>query len=327
MNHHHRVHLGRSGLQVTRMGLNLAAIGRLAPGLPDHATAVIDRAWQHGLRLFDTAPQYGDGSAERHTGQALATRPRDDFILTTKVGQHVAAGSAYLWLGETDTSGEDLQADFTYDGVHRSLEQSMRRLGTDRLDVVHLHDPVRRADEALRGGYKALVQLRAAGTVGAISASTDHVGLLAEYATIGRRGNQHDPGFDCFLIAGRYTLLDQSGLDLLLPRCAAWGLGVMAAGALHPGLLTGATAPNQPAYVKARAEAIRRVCDLHGVPVRAAALQFPLGHPAVATVLVGARSPQQLDDDIAMFNHPIPTALWADLKQRNLIEQRSPVPR
>ncbi|GHJ46980.1 oxidoreductase [Catellatospora sp. TT07R-123] len=306
------------------MGLNLAAVGRLALGRADGAAAVIDHAWQRGLRLFDTAPEYGDGSAERHTGRALADRPREDYVLTTKVGRQNEPGGAYLWLGDPSPGP---QFDFSYDGVHRSLEQSMHRLSVERLDVVHLHDPVRRADEALRGGYKALVQLRAAGTIGAISASADHTGLLAEYAAIGRRSDQQDPGFDCFLLAGRYTLLDQSGLDLLLPRCAAWGIGVMAAGVLHRGLLAGAPATDRPAYVRERVEAIRRVCDLYAVPLRAAALQFPLGHPAVATVLVGAKSPEQLEDDIAMFNHPIPAALWADLKRRNLIEQRTPTPR
>src|SRR6266545_3062995 len=295
------VRLGRSDLMVTRLGIGLAPIGGLyRPVGDEQGEATVDRAWERGLRLFDTAPLYGYGLSERRTGRALAKRPRDEFVVAPRF-------------------------DFSYAAVRKSLDESLARLDMDRVDVLHIHDPDDHFDEALAGTYRALVELRAAGTIGAISAGMNQAPMLARFVR-----EAGEPGFDCFMLAGRYTLLDQSGLDKLLPLCAERGIGVMAAGVYNSGLLGNPTpkshydyaAPPQPLLDKALA--IRDVCERHGVPLRAAAIQFPLGHPAVTTVVIGARSPEQLDDNVEMFEHPIPEALWADLKSKGLLPEHVP---
>jgi len=324
------VKLGRTDLVVTRLALGLAPIGGLyRPVGDEQAVATVDRAWERGLRLFDTAPLYGYGLSERRTGQALAKRPRDEYVLATKVGRLLEPGGAdtqEIW-PEARATGVAPRFDFSYEAVRNSLEASLDRLGLDRVDVLHIHDPDDHFDEALAGTYRALADLREAGVIGAISAGMNQAPMLARFV---REGGE--PGFDCFMLAGRYTLLDQSGLDELLPLCAQRGIGVMAAGVYNSGLLGNPSpkshydyvAPPEPLLQKALA--IKAVCERHEVPLRAAAIQFALGHPAVTTVVIGARSPQQLDDNVAMFEHPIPDALWADLKAEGLLPGHVPTP-
>jgi len=324
------VQLGRADLMVTRLGFGLAPIGGLYKPVGDErAVAAIDRAWECGLRLFDTAPLYGYGLSERRTGMALAKRPRDEFVLATKVGRLLEPGGGDtqdIW-PEAALAGVAPRFDFSYAAVRKSLEESLARLGLDRVDVLHIHDPDDHFDEALAGTYRALVELRAAGVIGAISAGMNQAPMLARFVR-----ESGEPGFDCFMLAGRYTLLDQSGLDELLPLCAQRGIGVMAAGVYNSGLLGNPSpkshydyaAPPEP--LLERALAIRAVCERYDVPLRAAAIQFPLGHPAVSTVVIGARSPEQLTDNVEMFQHPIPDALWAELKSKDLLPEHVPTP-
>jgi aryl-alcohol dehydrogenase-like predicted oxidoreductase len=322
--------LGRTDLVVTRLALGAAPIGGLYRPVGDEtAVATVDRAWERGLRLFDTAPLYGYGLSERRTGMALAKRPRDEFVLATKVGRLLEPGGGDvqdIW-PEGALTGVAPRFDFSYDAVRTSLSASLDRLGLDRVDVLHIHDPDDHFDQALAGTYRALADLRRAGVIGAISAGMNQAPMLARFVR-----ESGDPGFDCFMLAGRYTLLDQSGLDDLLPLCAERGIGLMAAGVYNSGLL-GNPSPKShydyatpPEPLLAKALAIKDVCERHGVPLRAAAIQFPLGHPAVTTVVIGARSPEQLDDNIAMFEHPIPGALWADLKSAGLLGEDVPTP-
>jgi len=329
-----RVPLGRTGLAVTRLGLGLAPIGGLyAPVGDEAASATVIRAWDRGLRLFDTAPLYGYGLSERRAGAVLAGRPRADFVLATKVGrvlpaegprrQIVRAPVAGTAPGGAD--GQDFwpeatpelapRFDFTAGGVDASLAASLDRLGLDRVDVVHIHDPDDHYAEALREAYPALVALREAGRIGAVSVGMNQAPMLARFVreTAGRGG------LDCVLVAGRYTLLDRSAADELLPLCAEHGVAVLAGGVYNSGLLAdpspGATYDYRPVPPDrlARARAIRDLCAGHGVPLRAAAIQFPARHPAVTAVLVGARSAAEVDDALAMAAHPVPDSLWAEL--------------
>ncbi|HCU52488.1 MAG TPA: aldo/keto reductase [Micromonosporaceae bacterium] len=308
-----RVRLGQTDLHVTRLGLGLGPIGGLYSPVSDaEATATLDRAWDHGLRFFDTAPLYGYGSSERRAGAALCARPRADFVLSTKVGRLLVSGG-----DDTQDVWADLPAgvaprfDFSYGGVMRSFEESRARLGFERIDVLHIHDPDHHFDEALSGALKALAELRAAGVIGAIGAGMNQAEMLTAFAKHG--------GFDCFILAGRYTLLDQSGLIELLPLCAKQRIGVIAAGVYQSGLLAdpkpGATDNYHPVSQERldRALALREVCESHGVPLRAAAIQFPFTHPAVTSVIVGVRTPEEVDDAVAMFSHPVPPSLWPEL--------------
>jgi D-threo-aldose 1-dehydrogenase len=324
------VKLGRTDLVVTRLGIGLAPVGGLYEPVGDEqGVATVDRAWERGLRLFDTAPLYGYGLSERRAGRSLARRPRDEYVLATKVGRLLEPGGADIQEHWPEGAGTGVapRFDFSYGAVRTSLESSLERLGLDRVDVLHIHDPDDHFDEALAGTYRALADLKKAGIIGAISAGMNQAPMLARFVR-----ESGDPGFDCFMLAGRYTLLDQSGLGELLPLCAERGIGVMAAGVYNSGLL-GNPSPRShydyaapPAPLLAKALAIKAVCERHGVPLRAAAIQFPLGHPAVNTVVIGARSPQQLDDNVEMFEYPIPGALWADLKAEGLLPGHVPAP-
>ncbi len=319
------VPLGRTSLQVTRLGLGTAPLGGLYAAVGDEvARATVDRAWELGLRWFDTAPLYGSGLAERRVGAALAARPRDAYALATKVGRLLVPGGAPEQEFWGETSGLAPVFDYSAAGTRRSLEDSLGRLGLDRVDVVHVHDPDEHVRAALEGAYPALAALRAEGAITAVGAGMNQAPALAELARAA--------DFDCFLLAGRYTLLDQSGLADLLPLCAERGIAVIAGGVFNSGLLAdprpGARFDYNPVddATLARALAVRQVCDRHDVPLAAAALQFPLGHPAVATVVVGARSPQEIADNVALFDLEIPGALWADLKRAGLLPQEVPVP-
>ncbi|WP_412539428.1 aldo/keto reductase [Longispora sp. K20-0274] len=321
-----RVRLGRTDLTVTRLGLGLAPIGGLFTAVPDEqALATVDRAWEHGFRLFDTAPLYGYGRSEQLAGRALSPRPRDGYVLATKVGRLLVPGGGdtqEFWAGPS--TGLAPRVDFSYAGVHDSLAASLDRLGLDRIDVLHVHDPDEHYDDAVSGAFRALAELRAAGTIGAVSVGMNQAPMLARFV--------REVGVDCVMLAGRYTLLDQSGLDELLPLCAERGVGVLAAGVYNSGLLAdprpGARYDYGPAAADLldRALAIEAVCARHGVPLRAAALRFALGHPAVTSVVVGARSPAEVDDNAAMFATDIPGGLWRDLRTAGLLPDGVPTP-
>ena len=300
-------------MQVTRLGLGSAPLGGLFEEVADdEAHRVVETAWQAGIRFFDTAPLYGHGLAEQRLGAVLRTKPRDEFVLATKVGRLLRAGAP----PEPGQAYKGVPAvnpvyDFSYDGVMRSVEESLERLGLDRVDVLHIHDPDDHFDQALTGAYRALDRLRTEGTIKAIGAGMNQAEMLARFA--------READFDCFLLAGRYTLLDRAGAKELLPLCAERGISIVAGGVFNSGILAnprpGATfnyeaAP--PALVQ-RVVRMQAICERHGVDLKAAAIQFPLRHPAVASVLTGCRSVGEVEENVHMFQAPIPSALWDEL--------------
>lgn len=309
------------------LGLGTAPLGGLfSPVSDDQAQAVIDAAWARGIRFFDTAPLYGHGDSERRLGAVLRGRTRDDFVVATKVGRLLrrpampAPEDAYY----KDTPPERPVFDFSYDGVMRSFEESLARLGLDRIDILHIHDPDAHEAEAAGGALQALARLRAQGAIRAIGAGMNQWQMLARFAEAG--------GFDCFLLAGRYTLLDQSALPVLLPLCAGRGIRIVAGGVYNSGLLAdprpGAkfNYDDAPPELLARARRLAAACRNHGVELRAAAVQFPRFHPAIATVLAGPRSVGELDDTLAMTRVPIPAALWEELRAEGLLPDGAPTP-
>jgi D-threo-aldose 1-dehydrogenase len=319
-----QVRLGSTDLQPTQLGLGLAPIGGLyTPVSDEQAAATIERAWQRGLRLFDTAPLYGYGRSERRTGAALSGRLRDELVLATKVGRLLGPA------GPDGDAGQEIWADplpgiaphfdFTADGVRRSIADSLARLGVPTIDIAHLHDPDDHWAQAAGEAHQALEKLRAEGTIRAISVGMNQTAMLTRFVRERR--------LDCVMVAGRYTLLDQSAGEALLPACADRGVGVLVAGVYNSGLLAdprpGATydyAPADPVLL-ARARAIAAVCEQYGVPLRAAAVQFPLRHPAVTSVVVGARSPGEVDAAVSAFEYEIPTTLWRRLQDESLLRR------
>lgn len=325
---------GGGALRVSRLALGCAALGNLYEPVSDEtARATVDAAWDAGVRTFDTAPHYGLGLSERRLGAALHGRPRDEYTLSTKVGRILvpdAEGRGGDDLANDLANGFAVAAthrrvwDFSADGVLRSLEASLDRLGLDRVDLALLHDPDEHAEQALREAYPALERLRAEGVVGAIGVGMNQSALPARFL--------RETDIDVVLLAGRYTLLDQDGLGELLPEAAARGRGVIIGGVLNSGLLTaprpGATYDYAPAPqpVLDRALRLLEITERHGVPLRAAALHFPFGHPAVASVLTGARSPEEVRDTVEQLRRPVPDALWDELRAEGLLGPGVPVP-
>ncbi|MEU8659847.1 aldo/keto reductase [Actinoplanes philippinensis] len=317
-----RVPLGGTDVTVTRLGMGLAPVGGLYSAVGDRtAAAAVDEAWRRGIRFFDTAPLYGAGLSERRAGAAL--RERSGFTLATKVGRRVVdekPATADMWA----EGGGSVRWDFSGPGVRSSHRESLERLGLPRVDVLHLHDPDDHFEQAVTEALPALAALRREGTIGAVSAGMNQSAMLTAFARTGH--------FDCLLLAGRYSLLDQSGLADLLPECHRRGISVIVGGVYNSGVLAapvpGATYDYRPAPPKvlARAQAMERICARYDVPLRAAALQFPLGHPAVTSVLVGMRSPEEAADAAAMASVRIPDGLWSDLAAAWLLDPEVPVP-
>ena len=321
--------LGRGPVEVSELAFGAAALGNLfTPVGDDEAAAALEAAWDAGIRYFDTAPHYGIGLSERRVGAALRQRPRDSYTLSTKVGRLLEPVPGPV-TGDDLANGFAVPAthrrvwDFSADGVRRSIEASLERLGLDRIDVVYLHDPDEHAAQALDQAYPALEKLRSEGVVGAIGAGMNQSAMLARFV--------RETDTDVVLLAGRYTLLDQDGLAELLPEAARRGTSVVVGGVFNSGLLAdprpGATFDYAaaPGELLERALRIKAVCERHGVPLRAAALQFPSGHPAVAGVLVGMRSAAEVRDAVAMAAHPVPGGLWAELRAEGLLPQEAPV--
>ncbi|WP_239103658.1 aldo/keto reductase [Microbispora corallina] len=301
-------------MKLTPYGFGAAPIGNLYTAITDEeATAAVDAAWDAGIRFFDTAPHYGLGLSERRLGDALRERPRDEYAISTKVGRLLVPG---------DGTGTDDQGfavpntlrrvwDFSRDGVRRSLEESLGRLGLTRVDLVLLHDPDNHWKEAVSEAYPALAELRDQGVVGAIGAGMNQWQMLADLV--------RETDLDVVLLAGRYTLLDRSGEDVLLPLCRERGVSVVAGAVFNSGLLArhdpGGTynyGPVPPELLE-RAREIARVCERHGVTLPQAAMAFPLRHPAVASVVIGMRSAGEVRQNMDLAARPIPDALWADL--------------
>lgn len=321
--------LGHSSVSVTALSLGAAAIGNLyTPVTAQEARATLDAAWDAGIRAFDTAPHYGLGLSERRLGAALAERPRAAYTVSTKVGRILEPVA--------DPSGDDLAEgfavpathrrrwDFSAEGVRRSLEESLDRLGLDRVDTVYLHDPDHHAEQALTEAYPAMEKLRSEGVVDAIGVGMNQSALPARFV--------RETDIDVVLLAGRYTLLDQTGLDELLPAAAERGVSVVIGGVFNSGILAGprATATfdygTAPEEILDRARRMQLICQEYGVHLRAAALQFPTGHPAVVSVLLGARSPRELSVAVADAATPVPAELWRDLKSDGLLPASAPTP-
>lgn len=327
MNPLEKVPLGRSGLSVTRLGLGCAAIGGLYGDIPDdQAVAVVRRALSLGLNLLDTAPLYGAGKSELRLGQALAGVPRDSYVLSSKVGRVLVPTQRAPQVGAFDDPAPYQPVfDFSYDGVMRSFAASLKRLGVDRIDILHIHDPDNHWQEAIDGAYPALDELRGAGVIRAVSAGMNQWEMLARFA---REGD-----FDCFLLAGRYSLLDQSALDELLPLCVEKNIGILAGGTYNSGILAkgarpGATYNYQeaPPEIAARAKSLEAVAARHQVELRAAASQFVFAHPAITCIIPGTRQPERVQENFDLLTRAIPASFWTELRAEGLVRPDAPLP-
>jgi D-threo-aldose 1-dehydrogenase len=323
--------LGCTGLEVTCLGLGGAPLGDFYERIPEpRAEATIGSAYAAGVRLFDTSPAYGLGLSEHRFGRVLRALPDHDFVLSTKVGRYLLPEgrdrvNRYGFKGGLNMR---LVTDYGYEATMRAVEQSFQRMGIEQIDVLLIHDLDRRTHgagferlfaEAMDGAYRALVQLRKEGTVRAVGLGVHEIEVCLRAARAG--------DFDCFMLAGPYTLLDQSAGASLLPLCAARGISVLLGGPFASGIL--ATGPVEQArymYRPASPEVLDRVrriveiCECHNVALPAAALRFPLRHPAVASVVAGAVSPEEVTRNIALMEVAIPPALWEDLATAGLLQ-------
>lgn len=331
--------LGKAGVEVTIMGFGGAPLGNLFQALSEaDSLATVRACYDAGIRYFDTAPLYGYGLGEHRLGEALRGRDRDTFVLSTKIGRLLRPGDP-----RTLDHGPFRDAlpfaevyDYSYDGVMRSVEDSLQRLGMHRIDILLAHDldvwthrsesaRQQRVGEFMAGGYQAMVRLREQGAVRAIGAGLNETAACQDLA---ERGD-----FDCFLLAGRYTLLEQAPLDEFLPLCEQRRIGLIIGGVYNTGILaTGAVegayfqyAPAPPEIME-RVRKIEAVCARHRVRLPTAALQFPLGHPAVATVIPGTRAPSEVAQNLEIFAPTVPADFWAELKQQGLLRKDAPTP-
>jgi D-threo-aldose 1-dehydrogenase len=307
--------LGRTAVRVTPVGLGGAPLGNLYTAIgDDEAAATVEAAWAGGIRYFDTAPHYGLGLSERRLGAALRRHPREQYVISTKVGRLLVPNDA--------PTGSDLAAggfavpdeltrrrDYSGDGVRRSLEASLQRLGLDRVDVVYVHDPEEHMEQALAEAVPALARLRDEGVIGAVGAGMNFVAPLLRFVT--------ESDVDAVMLAGRWTLADRSG-EPLLEAADERGVSVVAAAPFNSGLLAAPTPPDDahfdygpaPADVLAFARRLAAAADAGGATLPQAALQFPLRHPAVPTVVVGMRTPHQVRSGLAWAGAPVPPAVW-----------------
>jgi D-threo-aldose 1-dehydrogenase len=324
--------VGRTELHVTSLGLGTATMGgSRIPVSRAEGEAMVRAAWEAGVRYVDTAPFYGLGAAERRVGDALRGQEREAWVLSTKVGRLLNPGARPGTDGRLTPMPFHVAYDYTYDGIMRSVEHSYQRLGLPKIDILYVHDigeyqhgkdAHAQHMQALRdSGYRALEALRRSGTVQAIGIGVNETAVLIEALGFA--------DWDVFLLAGRYTLLEQDPLDDLLPMCSARGTSIVVGGPLNSGILAGRDTWNYaaaPPEIVARVERIRAVCDAHGVPLPAAALQFPLAHPAVCAVIPGPRSAAEFEQNLALLTMAIPDALWADLRQAGLLHPEAPTP-
>ncbi len=331
--------LGRTGVEVTALGFGGATIG-INPSVTEaQAQETLHAAWGAGVRYFDTAPWYGRGLSELRVGQLLRGLPRDQFVLSTKVGRVLRAPVNPYAPDATPQSGGlpfEVRFDYSRDGIMRAFEDSLQRLGLARIDLAIVHDldlgyhaPQARWDalmgQLITGGWQALVDLRSAGLIRGIGVGINPLGMIPRFLDL------FDPDF--FLLASRYTLMEQETLTAELPACVERGVGIVIGAVFNSGI--GATGPMPGArydYREAtppeldKAARIQAVCQRHGVPLAAAALQFPLAHPAVTSVIPGPITPEQVQLNLAAARHPIPPDLWRELKAERLLREDAPTP-
>jgi len=335
-----KLRAGAGTLDVTVLGFGGAPLGNLfEPVAETDADATLDAAWNGGIRMFDTAPFYGLGLSEERFARALSKRPRDEWVLSTKIGRVLrdCPPEEVPELAFVDMPNRTFDYDYSYDGVMRSHEASLRRLKVDRIDILLVHDvdifthgSREGSDQRIReffdrGGYRAIEELRASGAVSAIGAGVNEWQVCETLLGLG--------DFDCFLLAGRYTLLEQEALDTFLPLCVSRNVGIILGGPFNSGIL--ATGPVSgakynylpaPPDILARVTRIEAICLAHGVKLIEAALRFVLGHPAVKTVIPGANSAAQVRANLLLLKSRVPPALWSDLKSEGLVRNDAPVP-
>ena len=331
--------IGGRALQVSGLGLGTAPLGGLYRDLTDEeAQDTVDAAWDCGVRFFDTAPHYGHTKAEHRLGDALRRYPREDYVLSTKAGRrYVPRKNAYDGSeGWQNPLPFEAIYDYTHEGILRSFEDSQQRLGIVDIDILLIHDigRVTHGDQNPHywkqltdgGGFRALDELRSAGVVKAVGLGVNEGAAVIEMMV--------EFEIDCALLAGRYTLLEQATLNDLLPNCEKHNVSILLGGAFNSGILARGVAGDlkfnygaAPPEVIARVERLEDVCRAHGVPLAAAALQFPYAHPAVATVLTGARSADEVRENVESFERPIPAALWQALQDEGLIVRHAPLPK
>ncbi|MEL7130879.1 MAG: aldo/keto reductase [Pseudomonadota bacterium] len=328
---------GRVDLEVTAFGFGTAPIGNIFREIDEPTSdAMIQTAWDRGIRYYDTAPMYGHGLAELRTGQSLRWKNRDDLVLSSKVGRRLvpAKRSSIDFAPWTNAAPFALEFDYTYDGTMRAFEDSLQRMALERMDICFIHDidVFTRGDEqpevfkqAMDGCWKALESLRNQGVVKAIGVGVN------EWEVCHEALKQRD--VDCFLLAGRYTLLEQDSLNEFLPLCEERGAAVVVGGGFNSGILaTGAVegakynyAP-APDHIMEKVRQIEAVCADYNVPLPAAALQFVVAHPAVPSFIAGTRTVDQLTKNLDWFSHTIPAEFWSDLKSKGLLRDDAPTP-
>lgn len=327
-------------LSFTALGQGCAPIGNLYRPLTERqAQETLAAAWRAGIRYFDVAPLYGLGLAETRLNHFLRGRPRDRYVLSTKVGRRLTVCPPRERTGQGayfDTPSRREVYDYSYDGVMRSFEDSLERLGVDRVDILYAHDLdvfTHRSAAArdahvrtfMRGGYRALLRLRASGVVRAIGAGVNEWEVCQ---TLAERGD-----FDLFLLAGRYTLLEQEALATFLPLCERRGIGIVIGGPYNSGILAAGAKPGAfynyrpaPRRILDRVRRLEAACRAHGVALVEAALRFPFGHPSVVSVIPGAAHPREVARNIRTLAATIPPALWTDLRDAGLIRADAPLP-
>lgn len=326
MNPFESVSLGKSNLAVTPLGLGCGPLAGLFTDVPEpQAVATVRRALVAGVKLFDTAPLYGLGKSETRVGVGLQGAPRDSYVLASKVGRMLVPDATAPAGEYINTPPMRAAFDYRYDAVMRSHEASLRRLNVDRIDILHIHDPDDHYDDVMRGAYPALHKLREQGAIRAISAGMNQPEMLARFA--------READFDCFLLASCYTLLVQTALAELFPLCLQKRIGIICGAPYNSGILATGAQPGArfsykpaPPEIMERVRNIENVCAAHRVPLKAAALQFPLGHPAVVSIIPGSRSEEELVENVQMVSFPIPSSFWSDLKDQNLLPPEVPVP-
>lgn len=331
--------IGKTGVTVTEIGFGGAAIGNLYTAVSDlEADSCVRTAFAAGIRYFDTAPLYGYGLSEHRIGAALREKQRESFVLSTKVGRMLRPTCAAKVDSGLFPECLPFQPyfDYSYDAVMRSLEDSLQRLGFDHIDIALIHDVDTWTHgsqevtdghfrDVMAGGYRALIELRDAGVIKAIGVGVNEWEACEKFAKAG--------DFDCFLLAGRYTLLEQEPLDSFLPLCEAKDMSVIIGGPYNTGILaTGAIegayfnyAPASPATLE-QVRRIEAVCARHSAPLAAVALEFPLHHPAVASVIPGSRSAAEVTRNMETISFQVPADLWAELKHEGLLREDAPTP-
>jgi D-threo-aldose 1-dehydrogenase len=336
-----RRRVGKTRIEVTTLGLGGAPMGGFRAKISDaEAVEFTNTAYELGVRYFDTSPFYGYGRSELRMGAALREKPRDDYVLSTKIGRILhplkPGEKPPADFRENGLPGFAPVFDYTYDGVMRSLEHSHFRLGISRIDIALVHDVDfwtikdraildQRFKTVMDSGFKALDELRKAGVIGAIGVGINESDTSLRFIQAG--------DFDCMLLAGRYTLLEQGGLEAFLPECVKRNVSVILGGPYNSGILTGGVKADTthdyaqaPAHLIEKARKIEAVCTRHGVELGAAAMQFPLFHPALCAVIPGALAASEVKQNVERLSVKIPTELWSELKREKLLDPAAPTP-